>query len=310
VDSHPWHVYANAHNALLVQHLNVLPDWDMFQTDHPYSGFHAASRCVSGGPIYITDAPGEHNVALIKEMCAKNARGQTVILRPSTVGKTVGIYDNYNEKHILRIGVYDGKSDVGTGMLGVFNISDHEKTFLLPITDIPGMKKGLSEREKKWIVRSHVSKRIKGPTCPTLLSSADMLVQATLGIRGYDIWSALPVHRFRVHERDVEVAIIGLLGKMTGACAIVESTFKNEGARLKIGVQLKALGVLGIWVSDIGSRTVDPFMVMLRGMAVPPERVKIDDEHSVLEVDVQGAWKDLNLDAGWNNEVTVDIFIP
>ena len=47
------HVFANAHSALFVQHLNVLPDWDMFQTSHAYSGFHAAARCVSGGPIVI-----------------------------------------------------------------------------------------------------------------------------------------------------------------------------------------------------------------------------------------------------------------
>ena len=309
-DSHPWHVFANAHNALLVQHLNVLPDWDMFQTDHPYSGFHAASRCISGGPIYITDTPGEHNVGLIKEMCAKNARGQTVVLRPSTVGKTVGIYDNYNEKHILRIGAYDGKSDVGTGMLGVFNISNHETTFLLPITDIPGVKKGLNEGEKKWIVRSHASRRLTRPIRPTLPVSADMLVQETLAVRGYDIWTALPVHRFCVHEQDVEVAVIGLLGKMTGACAIIDSTIKNEGERLKIGVQLKALGVLGIWISNIGERKVDQFMVMLRGLAIPVERVKIDEENGVLEIDVQGAWEDLNLDAGWNNEVGIDVFVP
>ena len=309
-DSHPWHVFANAHNALLVQHLNVLPDWDMFQTDHPYSGFHAASRCISGGPIYITDTPGEHNVGLIKEMCAKNARGQTVVLRPSTVGKTVGIYDNYNEKHILRIGAYDGKSDVGTGMLGVFNISNHETTFLLPITDIPGVKKGLNEGEKKWIVRSHASRRLTRPIRPTLPVSADMLVQETLAVRGYDIWTALPVHRFCVHEQDVEVVVIGLLGKMTGACAIIDSTIKNEGERLKIGVQLKALGVLGIWISNIGERKVDQFMVMLRGLAIPVERVKIDEENGVLEIDVQGAWEDLNLDAGWNNEVGIDVFVP
>ena len=309
-DSHPWHVFANAHNALLVQHLNVLPDWDMFQTDHPYSGFHAASRCISGGPIYITDTPGEHNVGLIKEMCAKNARGQTVVLRPSTVGKTVGIYDNYNEKHILRIGAYDGKSDVGTGMLGVFNISNHETTFLLPITDILGVKKGLNEGEKKWIVRSHASRRLTRSIRPTLPVSADMLVQETLAVRGYDIWTALPVHRFCVHEQDVEVAVIGLLGKMTGACAIIDSTIKNEGERLKIGVQLKALGVLGIWISNIGERKVDQFMVMLRGLAIPVERVKIDEENGVLEIDVQGAWEDLNLDAGWNNEVGIDVFVP
>lgn len=46
-DSHPWHIFCNAHNSLLTQHLNVLPDWDMFQTDHPWAGFHAAARCLS-----------------------------------------------------------------------------------------------------------------------------------------------------------------------------------------------------------------------------------------------------------------------
>ena len=31
-DAQTWHVWSNAHNALLSQHLNVVPDWDMFQT--------------------------------------------------------------------------------------------------------------------------------------------------------------------------------------------------------------------------------------------------------------------------------------
>lgn len=31
-DSNPWHVFVNAHNALLDRQLNVVPDWDMFQT--------------------------------------------------------------------------------------------------------------------------------------------------------------------------------------------------------------------------------------------------------------------------------------
>ena len=33
--SHAWHIFTNAHNALMMQHFNVLLDWDMFQTDHP-----------------------------------------------------------------------------------------------------------------------------------------------------------------------------------------------------------------------------------------------------------------------------------
>lgn len=53
-ESHPWHIFCNAHNALMAQHLNVLPDWDMFQTDHKWAGFHASARAISGGPIYVT----------------------------------------------------------------------------------------------------------------------------------------------------------------------------------------------------------------------------------------------------------------
>jgi Raffinose synthase or seed imbibition protein Sip1 len=33
--SHAWHIFTNAHNALIMQHFHVLLDWDMFQTDHP-----------------------------------------------------------------------------------------------------------------------------------------------------------------------------------------------------------------------------------------------------------------------------------
>ncbi|KAI9870882.1 MAG: hypothetical protein M1823_008612, partial [Watsoniomyces obsoletus] len=125
-ESHPWHVFCNAHNALFVQHLNALPDWDMFQTSHAYSGFHAAARCLSGGPIYVTDTPGAHDADLIHQMSATNSRGETVILRPSNVGKTVGVYDKYDDRSVLKIGVWDGKSGVGTGLLGVFNLAESE----------------------------------------------------------------------------------------------------------------------------------------------------------------------------------------
>ena len=107
--SHTWHVWTNAHNSLFTQYLNVLPDWDMFQTVHDYSGFHAAARCVSGGPIYITDAPGEHDMNLIRQMTGQTPRGSTVIFRPSCVGKTVDPYAGYHDDCLLKIGTYHGE---------------------------------------------------------------------------------------------------------------------------------------------------------------------------------------------------------
>ena len=107
--SHPWHIFTNAHNALFTQHLNLIPDWDMFQTVHDYSGFHAAARCVSGGPIYITDVPGEHDLDLIGQMTGPTVRGKTVIFRPSIIGKSLDPYNGYDDDQLLLVGTYHGK---------------------------------------------------------------------------------------------------------------------------------------------------------------------------------------------------------
>ncbi|KAK7839012.1 galactinol--sucrose galactosyltransferase [Quercus suber] len=46
----------------------IHPDWDMFQSTHPYAEFHAASRAISGGPIYVSDSVGKHNFKLLKSL--------------------------------------------------------------------------------------------------------------------------------------------------------------------------------------------------------------------------------------------------
>ena len=112
--SHPWHVWANAYNSIFMKHLNVLPDWDMFQTVHDYSEFHAAARCVSGGPIYITDVPGQHNMDLIGQMTGTTPRGKTIIFRPSVVGKAVDPYTGYDDDLLLKVGSYHGQWELQT----------------------------------------------------------------------------------------------------------------------------------------------------------------------------------------------------
>lgn len=131
------------------------------------------------------------------------------------------------------------------------------------------------------------------------------------------------------------IAILGLVGKMTGACAITSSHLEAVGAtKLRIHVTLKALGILGLWISDLGARSIDDdFLVTIRGQVVPRQRVKkrslysekesgvgevegegdadagAERQAAVLEIDVLAAWKEMKLDAGWSNEVTVEVFI-
>lgn len=61
------HMVHCAYNSLWMGNF-IHPDWDMFQSTHPCAVFHAASRAISGGPIYVSDSPGNHNFDLLKKL--------------------------------------------------------------------------------------------------------------------------------------------------------------------------------------------------------------------------------------------------
>ncbi|KAG2197051.1 hypothetical protein INT47_009767 [Mucor saturninus] len=78
-ESHPWHIYANAINALWTAHL--VGDWDMFQSLHPFAAYHATSRAISGGPIYITDEEDKHDATLLYRLVGQTRHEGYTILR-------------------------------------------------------------------------------------------------------------------------------------------------------------------------------------------------------------------------------------
>jgi hypothetical protein len=305
--SHPWHIFCNAHNSVFTQHLNVLPDWDMFQTSHAWAGFHAAARCVSGGPIYFTDTPGEHDISLIRQMTAQTPRGKTVILRPHRIGKAMEVYNAYDAKAVLKVGTFVGMAGKGTGLLGCFNVSPAKLKELVKLEDFPGTESG------EYVVGSFCEGRFSAPMA---CGGDQSMVHLSLEPRSWDILSASPAHAFTLHGIEVKVAMLGLLGKMTGAAAVTNCDLYIEtNGRLRIWTSLKAFGTMGLWMSDLEARTVeDNFLVTIFGHPVPEHcvqktRVENDKKSGVLEVDVERAWKEMELKPGWSNEVAVEIFV-
>ncbi|CAK4033528.1 glycoside hydrolase family 36 [Lecanosticta acicola] len=298
--SHPWHIFCNAHNSLLMQHMNALPDWDMFQTSHDWAGFHAAARCVSGGPIYFTDKPGEHNIKLLNQMTAQTPRGKTVILRPHTIGKASDPYNAYDALALLKIGTYVGFARTGTGILGVFNVCGQHLSEFVSLSDFPGTEEG------EYVVGSFLSGEVSQPM---QRREPTALVGLELETAGWDVLSAYALRRFRVQKQDVGVAMMGLLGKMTGSAAVSGlDIYVEENGRLRIWTSLKALGVLGLYLTDLPGRSVaQDMMIMIFGKPIPVGCVK--KHKQVLEVDVERAWKESGEEAGWSNEVSIEIFI-
>jgi len=61
------HVLQNAWNTLWTR-VAAMPDWDMFQSHHPRAWWHAAARAVSGGPVYVSDRPGDQDWEVLRAL--------------------------------------------------------------------------------------------------------------------------------------------------------------------------------------------------------------------------------------------------
>ena len=260
-DSHPWHIFCNAHNALFTQHLNALPDWDMFQTSHPWAKFHAAARCVSGGPIYFTDTPGKHDPALINQMTAQTPRGNTVILRPHIVGKSSQAYLGYEEQVLLKIETYVGGKHTGVGILGVFNVTRSQIAEVISLKDFPGTEQG------EYVIRAHTTGSISSSMTR---SASNNFVMLDVPSRGWEILSAYPLHTYEVSKagktRKFQIANLGLLGKMTGAAALLNTMIETTTDRLKVWTSLKALGVYGKFMMIFQSQGYSAILTTCRAL--------------------------------------------
>ncbi|XP_048235653.1 stachyose synthase isoform X2 [Ricinus communis] len=61
------HMIHCAYNSMWMGQI-IHPDWDMFQSDHLCAQFHAGSRAICGGPVYVSDSVGGHDFELLKKL--------------------------------------------------------------------------------------------------------------------------------------------------------------------------------------------------------------------------------------------------
>mmetsp|Transcript_18004 Transcript_18004/g.23702 ORF Transcript_18004/g.23702 Transcript_18004/m.23702 type:complete len:953 (+) Transcript_18004:80-2938(+) len=117
--SHGPHLYNNAFNSLLISFVG-LQDWDMFQTNlGKESWIHAASRAISGGPIYISDRPGQHNPKVLSKLVL--ADGSILRSKHNALPTVKSIFDDPQSSKSL-LSLWNTNYLKNSGVLGVFNI--------------------------------------------------------------------------------------------------------------------------------------------------------------------------------------------
>lgn len=195
------HIVANAYNALWSTHFS-LPDWDMFQTHRPESEFHAIARALSGGPVYISDIPGQQDFAMIERLVIRD----NVALRPDQPAQPAAdcvFVDVEKEDRLLKITNHVGQ----VGLMGLFHCRHAEGD--LSDRFSPGEIPLIRElaHTGTYCARSHRSGEIHW------LDESETLA-VTLATREADLFTVSPVVE--------ELALFGLEGKYVGAAAVTE----------------------------------------------------------------------------------------
>lgn len=199
-ESHGAHLFANAQVGLWFGEF-MQPDWDMFQSGHAWGEYHAAARALSGGPVYVSDTPGEHDFALLRRLVCSDGS----VLRCDDVGRPTPdslFCDPTREAVAMKIFNRNGVA----GFVGAFNAHAGLDGAPAPIVsaslgpaDVPGLP------GQRFACYFHVSRELES-------LDAGQRRPLSLGERSFELASVVPI---------VDgFAAIGLIDKFNSVAAI------------------------------------------------------------------------------------------
>lgn len=212
----------------------------MFQSSLPtYNTLHAAARCISGGPVFLTDIPGEHDVELINSMVSPSPANRAPrALRPSRMAMASDPYVSYHARKLLQV----NNTHKHSSLLGVFNIST------MALTELINMKTSFQnlDQQKEYVIRAHTTGRITEPR--GVLDGEDSFLVVSLEPSKWEIFTAIPVEAVNVKENIVKIAALGIKENMTGIAALRDiRLYKGDDENtVTIQADVCALGVLGM----------------------------------------------------------------
>ena len=90
----------------------------MFQSTHPDAELHAAARAISGGPVYVSDAPDAHSAALLRSLVLPD--GSVLRCEHGAKPTRQSLFDDPNADGATALTLW--ARNAVTGVLGAFNV--------------------------------------------------------------------------------------------------------------------------------------------------------------------------------------------
>jgi raffinose synthase len=224
---HGTHLWTNAFVATWFAEF-IHPDWDMFQSLHPFASFHAAARALSGGPIYVSDKPGHHDPDLLRKLVLSDG---TVLRpdRPATLTSDALFTDPTREDAPLK--AWTTTRDGQTGILGLFNCRHvPDQHLVIRAAACPADVPALAEAQR-YAVYAHRAGKLR------LLAHHENL-SFDLAQGEWELLTVVPVID--------GAAVLGLIDLLLGSAAVLAATRGKESLELSI----REGGILGVHCAD------------------------------------------------------------
>ncbi|XP_030510037.1 probable galactinol--sucrose galactosyltransferase 6 [Cannabis sativa] len=258
--SHTIHIAAVSYNSVFLGEI-MQPDWDMFHSLHPAGDYHASARALSGGPIYVSDAPGKHNFELLRKLVLPDGS----ILRPLLPGRPTRdclfsdpARDGASLLKIWNMNKY-------TGVLGVYNCqgaawSSAERKNVFHQTTSDAITGYVRSRDVHFIADAATEPGWKGECAIYCFSSGDLIalpynaaMPVSLKVLEHDIFTITPI---KVLAPGVSFAPLGLVNMYNAGGAIeglrYEAKSEVQNGEEVVGlahIEVKGCGKFGAYSS-------------------------------------------------------------
>ena len=225
------HVAQALYNNLYVSQV-AIPDFDMFESTNPNALMHAVARVANNGPIYITDQPGRHDIALVRSMALSDGR---LLLAEAPLlparDSLFQLQEGRPFKAFSRVGE--------AGLLAIFNLADADRVRgRFAPGDVPGFEGA------DVLAYEHVGGRLRR------IGSGDSL-PIDLPRFGAQLWT--------LHRPRGGFAAFGRSDKLNGAAAIRSTRLRGR----RVEVSLHEMGPFAAWSER------KPASVTLAGRKLP-----------------------------------------
>ncbi|KAK6160982.1 hypothetical protein DH2020_004363 [Rehmannia glutinosa] len=246
----------------------IQPDWDMFQSDHLCAEFHAGSRAICGGPVYVSDKVGRHNFDLLKKLVLPDGtilRCQHYALPTRDCLFENPLFDGTTLLKLWNLNKFGG-------VIGIFNCQgagwypEENKCKAYPEC-YKKMSGFVSPNDVEWEQKDFTAQFRKNELFAVYLHKAGNLhlmkgcdkMDITLQPSSFEIFTISPVYEFSENAR---FAAIGLENMFNSGGAVESLEQKLDGKSVGFVIKIKGAGKF------LACSSIEPLQVMLNNESI------------------------------------------